>query len=1067
MREMRKIKRRCFVLCALFLSLCCSLKAQHREIAFEHTTLQEALKKATAQNKILFVDCYTDFCGPCKVMAATVFKTDSVADFFNKTFVSLKLDMLSEDGKKCAAVYKVGAYPTFLLLDGTGKEIYKFVGGQPADKFMAQIRSGVDPKNRFLSMNKTYASGKYTDAFMQEYIKLKIKMFELKDAKDLAKQYIEKLPVERRSLPENWFLYSDHYLIGTKAFDSNYLLEHWSDFLKPIGENTVYNQIGTLYRDITESVLRGWYFVDFKPDPADFDYYAQRMTSISTMPYQQDYLTMMDICKALCLKDTVTARQLLCEKIPDFDTENQQILFGALDSVLPYNGTLLHELAIKIVRSGKKSNLYNYLKSLLKPEEAYEGEKYDVPNLQTKIGSTTIVPFFHPNKKIFWYWFEDSNDKTHYYAYDAQKGKYELYNEHVVDSLAQTIYPNEEFDPLITYSPEFDGESLLAKVSIKNKIYIYNDSSRVLVPSSPKQYSMVEYGMSPESKYKITVENYNLWQEDMSTHQRKQLTFDGDKDYEYVLADIEWLSANRYYIIRNDSRNVRTLSVLHSMGYPEPIVSTYKYELPGDTVVAMQELFIGDVQKGVISKINVSKWRWQQLEILKVKDVADKVYFLRSKRTRDEAELCMADANTGEVKTIVSEIGKPYLNEELFRIQVENKGNDIFVWSDRTGWGHIYHYSATGKLLNPVTSGAWTAGRVLKVDNQNHRLYLYGYGREKGINPNYAFLYGVDFNGKHLKCLTPENASHNVSINPTIDLFVDNYSRIDTIPQVCVRSMDGKLLSTIEHIDVSKLLSYGWKYPEQFTVKAADGITNLYGIMWKPYDFDPNKKYPVVSQVYPGPFTETVWTDFTVFDRYNNTALAQRGIIVVCMGHRGGSPYRDKKYATYCYGNLRDYALADDKCGLEQLAKKYPFIDISRVGIFGHSGGAAMAVSAMCTYPDFYKVGVASSGNHDNTIYNRTWGETYQGIGEDNHFTVKTNQELAKNLKGKLLLVTGESDQNVHPAQTLRLVNELILDNKDFDMLVLPGQSHHYDPAYQSYFEKKKRDYFTQYLVNK
>lgn len=1065
---MREMMKHYFVLGALFLSLCCSLKAQHREIAFEHTTLQEALKKATIENKILFVDCYTDFCGPCKVMAATVFKTDSVADFFNKKLVSLKLNMLSEDGKKYANVYKVGAYPTFLLLDGSGKEIYKFVGGQPANKFMAQIRSGMDPKNHLLTMNKTYASGKYNDAFMQEYIKQKIKMFELKDAKELAKRYIERLPIERRSLPENWFLYSERYLIGTKTFDSNYLLEHWADFLKPIGEYKVYNQIGLLYRDITESVLRGWYFRDFKPDPADFEYYAQRMATISTMPNQQDYLTMMDICKALCLKDTVTVRQLLCEKLPDFNVENQQILFGAIPSILPYRGSVLHDLAIKIIRSGKKSNLYNYLQSLLKPEEIYVGEKYDVPNLKTKIGSTAIVPFFHPNKKIFWYCIEDSNDKPHYYAYDAGKGKHELYNEHAIDSLIQVIYPNEKFGKVIptTYTPDFQGDSLLAKVTIKNKIYLYNDSSHTLVSSLPKEYRTRIYGMSPDSKYKIIAESYNLWQEDMTTHQRKQLTFDGAKDYEYVVADLEWLSDNRYYITRNDSRNVRTFSVLYSMGRPAPIISTYKYELPGDTVVTMQELFIGDVQKGSIVKVNVSKWRWQQLEVLKTKDISDKVYFLRLKRTRDEAELCMVDVVTGEVKTIINEISKPYLNKELFRIQVENKGNDIFVWSDRSGWGHIYHYSGTGKLLNPVTSGAWTAGRILKVDTQKHRLYLYGYGREKGINPNYAFLYGVDFNGKHLQCLTPENATHSVFISPSADFFVDNFSRIDTVPQVSVRSADGKLLSTIEHIDVSKLLSYGWKYPEQFTVKAADGVTNLYGIMWKPYDFDPNKKYPIVSQVYPGPFTETVWTDFTVFDRYNNTALAQRGIIVLCMGHRGGSPYRDKKYATYCYGNLRDYALADDKCGLEQLAKKYPFIDINRVGIFGHSGGAAMAVSAMCTYPDFYKVGVASSGNHDNTIYNRTWGETYQGIGEDNHFTVKTNQELAKNLKGKLLLVTGESDQNVHPAQTLRLVNELILDNKDFDMLVLPGQSHHYDPAYQSYFEKKKRDYFTQYLVN-
>ena len=416
---------------------------------------------------------------------------------------------------------------------------------------------------------------------------------------------------------------------------------------------------------------------------------------------------------------------------------------------------------------------------------------------------------------------------------------------------------------------------------------------------------------------------------------------------------------------------------------------------------------------------------------------------------------------------IIHEVSKPYLNEELFCCRVVNGGKDIFLWSDRSGWGHYYHYSGEGKLLNAVTSGEWTAGRIVKIDTEKKQIYLYGYGKEKGRNPNYTFVYRVGFNGKKITLLTPENATHGVFIHLPGNLIVDNFSRIDTIPRISVRDGNGRLLTVLEEADVSKLLEYGWKFPEQFTVKAADGKTDLYGIMWKPYDFDPSKEYPIVSQVYPGPQTETVWTDFTVLDRYNNTALAQRGIIVVCFGHRGGSPFRDKAYATYGYGNLRDYALADDKYGSEQLGREYAFIDTNRVGIFGHSGGGMMAFAAICTYPDFYKVAVASSGNHDNRIYNRTWGETYQGIGDDHKFTVKTNQELAKYLKGHLLLVTGEVDNNVHPANTFRVANELILQGKDFDLLVLPGQGHGYDGPYKAYFEKKKRDYFSKYLLNK
>lgn len=257
------------------------------------------------------------------------------------------------------------------------------------------------------------------------------------------------------------------------------------------------------------------------------------------------------------------------------------------------------------------------------------------------------------------------------------------------------------------------------------------------------------------------------------------------------------------------------------------------------------------------------------------------------------------------------------------------------------------------------------------------------------------------------------------------------------------------------------MYAYGWKQPERFSVKAKDGITELYGLMWKPFNFDPAKKYPIISQVYPGPFTETVWNDFTVFDRYNNTSLAQIGFIVVVMGHRGGSPYRNAAYYKYGFGKLRDYALEDDKNGLEQLAGRFSFIDLNRLGIFGHSGGGAMATTAICTYPDFYKAAVSSSGDHDNRIYNRTWGETYNGLGSK----MEINQTLAKNLKGHLLLVTGESDQNVNPANTFRMADALIKAGKDFDLLVLPGQSHTYEEPYKTYFQKKLRSYFATYLM--
>ncbi|HSC37485.1 MAG TPA: prolyl oligopeptidase family serine peptidase, partial [Chitinophagaceae bacterium] len=423
------------------------------------------------------------------------------------------------------------------------------------------------------------------------------------------------------------------------------------------------------------------------------------------------------------------------------------------------------------------------------------------------------------------------------------------------------------------------------------------------------------------------------------------------------------------------------------------------------------------------------------LEVVCADGRSDELFFTRRKRTRDEIELCAVNMATGQVRVIMHDSSPPAINEDLFTVAVLNGGKDILWWSDRNGWGQYYLYGSNGQLKNAVTKGAWTAGKILAIDTLHRQLYFYGYGRETGRNPYYQFAYRVGLDSGEPQLLTPEDATHEVFVSRKGYYLVDNFSRINRAPRAVLRNKDGAVLCRLATADTARLYAMGWRPPEPFTVKAADGITDLYGIMWKPFDFDSTKKYPVISQVYPGPFTETVWTDFTVLDKYNNTSLAQVGFIVVCMGHRGSSPLRSKAYHTYGYGNLRDYALADDKHGLEQLAAIHSYMDINRLGIYGHSGGAAMAVTALCSYPDFYKVAVASSGNHDNNIYNRTWGESYQGIKAkgDTDFSFRTdvNASLAKNLRGHLLLVTGESDKNVHPANTYRMADALIKAGKD------------------------------------
>jgi dipeptidyl aminopeptidase/acylaminoacyl peptidase len=436
------------------------------------------------------------------------------------------------------------------------------------------------------------------------------------------------------------------------------------------------------------------------------------------------------------------------------------------------------------------------------------------------------------------------------------------------------------------------------------------------------------------------------------------------------------------------------------------------------------------------------------------------------------------------------------------------EGSDEMIWwSEKTGWGHFYLYDKGGKLKNAITSGPWRASRVVAIDEKARVLYFQGNAREPGESVYYEHLYSIKLDGTGLTLLDPGNASHASVLSPSRRFLVDNPSRIDQAPQSVLRDVTGRKVMDLEKTDLSRLKEYGWRPPETFTVKAGDGVTDLYGNLYKPFDFDPGKKYPIIAHVYPGPQTEGVTHNFSAYS--TNMQLAQLGFIVIQVGHRGGAPTRSKAYASYGYFNLRDYGLADKKTAIEQLAARHPWIDLKKVGIFGHSGGGFMSAAALLQKPynDFFKAAVASAGNHDNNIYGYTWAERYHGMKEvpvkevvkdktkgpaalapaappvkakkeppraarpaapppRTKFEIKvpTNAELAANLKGRLLLVHGEIDNNVHPANTMRLVDALIKANKRFDMLILPGKRHGFGD-YQPYFTRRMWEFFAEHLL--
>ena len=600
---------------------------------------------------------------------------------------------------------------------------------------------------------------------------------------------------------------------------------------------------------------------------------------------------------------------------------------------------------------------------------------------------------------------------------------------------------------------------------------------------------------SPDRKYILYAKGHNLYIQGNKAKgvdtTEVQLTTDGEKYYSFARdpeddqkdeaeTNARWFKDSRHiYVVREDSRKLKDMFVINSLT-KRPTLETYRYEMPGEKDLCQYELWIIDIEKKTANRVSADKWTDQYIQVLQPGEKGDKLFFQRFKRTWDEVDICVVNTETLEVKELIHEVDKPYRDYHMQNTVILNDGKDILFRSERTGWGHYYHYDGEGRLKNVITSGPWVAGQVAAIDTVGRTIYLYGFGREKGVDPYYYMLYKASIDKEGVTLLTPENAQHGASFLSSKRYFVDTYSRVDMEPKIVLKNNQGKVIMELAKPDTRRLKELGWRAPERFTVKAADGLTDIYGIMWKPADFDPNKKYPIISSVYPGPFFEYVNTSFRVDDSYN-MRLAQLGFIVVSMGHRGGSPMRGKFYHRYGYGKLRDYPLADDKYAIEQLADRYAYIDLSKVGIFGHSGGGFMSTAALCTYPDFYTAAVSSAGNHDNNIFNRGWSEIYHGVkeavktvkGKDGQDStvytysckVPTNMELAKRLKGHLLLVTGDMDKNVHPANTLRMVDALIKAKKNFEMIVLPGNGHGFGGKADAFFERKLWYHFAKYLL--
>ena len=617
-------------------------------------------------------------------------------------------------------------------------------------------------------------------------------------------------------------------------------------------------------------------------------------------------------------------------------------------------------------------------------------------------------------------------------------------------------------------------------------------STEVAKANNTRQESSRNDAPSPDKKRAAFIRGYNLWVRDVATKKETQLTIDGVKDFGYATDNAGWIHSDRPILLwspdskkiatfQQDQRGVGEMYLVNTqVGHPK--LEAWKYPLPGDDVVTTIQRVIVGVDNARVIRLHVPPdqhrsslcdnvaCRGSEWADVEWSPDATQLAFVSTSRDHKHEQLRIGDSSTGRVRDVLEETVSTFYESGNGAVNWRYlpASNEIVWFSERDNWGHLYLYEAsTGKLKNQITKGDWNVTQLLHVDEKNRVLYFEGVGREAGRDPYFIHLYKVGFDGNNLDLLTPENANYEISASPSGRYFVDNYSTPDTPPISVLRDSNGKVISTLEKADITKLVAEGWKPPVSFTVKGRDGLTDLYGLMFKPANFDSSRKYPIINYIYPGPQTGSVGTRNWSASRGDTQALAALGFIVVEIDGMG-TPWRSKKFHEAYFGDLGDNTLPDQVTGMKQLAERYPWIDITRTGIYGHSGGGYATADAMFRYPDFFKVGIAESGNHDNREYEDDWGEKWQGLltrkGETTNYDNQANQNIAKNLKGHLLLAHGTMDDNVPPYNTLLVVDALIKANKDFDLLLLPNQHHGYGTE-ASYMTRRRWDYFVRYLL--
>ncbi len=597
--------------------------------------------------------------------------------------------------------------------------------------------------------------------------------------------------------------------------------------------------------------------------------------------------------------------------------------------------------------------------------------------------------------------------------------------------------------------------------------------------------------LSPDGKRAAFIRDWNLWVRDVATGAETQLTTDGVENFGYATDNAGWRYSDRPVVKWSpDSRRIATFQqdqrevgemYLVSTNVGHPRLERWKYPLPGDKVITTIQRVVIDVDERKVVRVKMPPDQHRSTlcdDVICGGDWVDvqwapdsrSLAFVSSSRDHKLAELRVANVETGEIRDVMHELVGTFFESGNGRANWRYlpASNEVIWFSQRDDWGQLYLYDlATGQQKLQITSGEGNVTQLLHVDEDARVLYFAAVGKEAGRDPYFRHLYRIGMDGKGLMLLTPDDADHDVSMAKDGKTFVDTWSTPDTPPQTVLRDQAGKTVLALEKADISKLVAAGWKPPMRITVKARDGVTDLYGLLYRPTNFDASQKYPIINNIYPGPQTGSVGSRQFAASRGDTQALAELGFVIVQVDGMG-TPWRSKKFHEAYYGDMGDNTLPDQVAAMKELASRFPWIDLERAGIYGHSGGGFATAGAMFRYPEFFKVGVSQAGNHDNRNYEDDWAEKWQGLlenqaGGKSNYDNQANQLVAHQLKGKLLLAHGTMDSNVPMYNTLLVVDELIKANKDFDLILFPNRGHGF--GNEPYMVRRRWDYFVTHLL--